>query len=251
MDASSSQRKTEEVAFWDKVARQRIYAAFDRHEYESVIDRTLGTDLTGKVIVDVGCASGLSAALFAARGARVVGIDISPELIAQAARNFPEYAIQIEFKVGDAEHLDLADASIDGCFFGGVLHHFPDRENVYADTARVLKPGGKLVAIEPNRLNGFELVEWAIADLRNKLSPNEYPIDPREMKRDLISHGFRDVRFFGMRSDIPFLAQLPLLRRGFSRSKGFWFKRPVLRVVDAFRAPENRGTFFAIEGRKP
>jgi ubiquinone/menaquinone biosynthesis C-methylase UbiE len=251
MDASSSQKKGEEAAFWDKVARERIYAAFDRAEYESVIDKTLGVDLTGQTIVDVGCASGLSAALFAARGARVIGIDISPQLIAQAARNFPEYADQITFKVGDAEHLDLGDASVDGCFFGGVLHHFPDRDNVYTETMRVLKPGGKLVAIEPNRLNGFELLEWAIADLRGKLSPNEYPINPREMKRDLAQYGFADIRYFGMRFDIPFLAQLPVTRRWFSRSKGFGFKRPVLRFVDAFRAPESRGTFFAIEGRKP
>jgi len=245
----STQKKDAEAAFWDKVAQERIYAAFDKEEYESYID-SLGKDLTGKTIVDIGSASGVSAALFAARGAIVYGIDISPELIAQAKTLWPEYEDRLHFQVGDAENLDFEDNSVDACFFGGVLHHFPERERVYAEAARILKPGGRFIAVEPNRLNGLELIEWGIADLRGKLSPNEYPIDPQVMKSEMMAHGFSPVNFVPVRFDIPFLAQLPLLRYGFSRQKGFWFKRPMLKFIDAFRAPENRGTFFVIDGVK-
>ena len=74
----------------------------------------------------------LSAALFAARGATVHGIDISPDLIAQSQKLWPEYADRLHFRVGDAENLDLPDNSVDACFFGGVLHHFQEREQVCA-----------------------------------------------------------------------------------------------------------------------
>ncbi len=247
----SSQDKHGEQRFWDKMARERIYAAFDKHEYLEMFDKTLGTDLTGQRIVDIGCASGVSAALLASRGAEVVGLDISPELIEQAKTLWPEYGGQIHFATGDAERLELEDGSVDVCFFGGVLHHFPERERVYQECLRVLKPGGRFLALEPNRLDFFERIEWAVADLRGKLSPNEYPIDPNTMKQELRQAGFQNARFFVTRSDIPVLAQIPFVRRWFSRQKGFGFKRPILRFANAFRAPDSRGTFFVIEGTRP
>ena len=112
----------------------------------------------------------------------------------------------------DAENLKLADASLDAVFFGGVLHHIPLLDKVYAEAFRVLKPGGKLVAIEPNRLDVFERIEWALADLRGKLTPNEYPINPLEMRRELIGAKFKSVQFWTIRHDIPVLAQIPLLK---------------------------------------
>jgi ubiquinone/menaquinone biosynthesis C-methylase UbiE len=247
---SSIQNKTGETAFWDKMARERIYAAFDDNEYLEVFDRTMDLDLNGKTIVDVGCASGVSAALLASRGAMVIGLDISPELIKQAQKLWPEYAEKITFMVGDAENLEIEDCSVDYCFFGGVLHHFPEKDRVYKESLRVLRPGGKFVALEPNRLDFFERIEWAVADLRCKLSPNEYPIDPKEMKQEVLATGFSKSSFWATRNDIPVLAQIPLVRRWFNRQKGFWFKRPVLRFFNAFRCPEHRGTFFVLEAIK-
>lgn len=182
MSVSSAQDKFSEASFWDKVAGQRVYAAFDQAEYDAVFDRVLGKDLGGKTVIDIGSASGVSAALLAARGAKVVGIDISPELVRQAKTLWTDYRERLDFMVGDAEKLELADASADVCFFGGVLHHFPECEQVYREAMRVLKPGGLFVAIEPNRLDIFELMEWTMADWRGKLTPNEYPIDPKAMR---------------------------------------------------------------------
>lgn len=250
MSDISGQDKFGEARFWDMVAGQRVYAAFDQDEYEQVIDKTLGKDLSGMTIVDIGSASGVSAALFAARGARVIGVDISPDLIEQAKSLWGEYAERMDFIVGDAEKLELADGSADAVFFGGVLHHFPIRNKVYDEAIRILKPGGKFIAIEPNQLDFIELVEWAVADLRNKLAPSEYPIDPREMRRELIEKGLKDVVFWPIRSDIPFLNQFPVFKNFFSRQRGFAVKRPVLKFVDAFRAPEARGTFFVLSSVK-
>ncbi|SDH15258.1 class I SAM-dependent methyltransferase [Roseospirillum parvum] len=250
MTTNSSQRKAEEVEFWDKVGRKRLYAAFDRQEYIDVIDSTVGVDLDGMFVVDIGCAAGLTSALFAARGATVHGVDISPELIARAAESWPEFKSRLTFGVGDAEALGFDDNTVDACFFGGVLHHFPDLQKTLEEALRVLRPGGRLIAVEPNRLDLLERIEWAVADLRGLLSPNEYPIDPRVMRQELKEAGFSQVRFWTIRRDIPVLAQIPLLGRAFNRQKGFWLKRPLLRFVDAWRAPEARGTFFVIEAIK-
>lgn len=250
-NSTSGQDKFAEAGFWDRVASQRVYAAFDQEEYEEVFRRSLAADITGLKIVDIGSASGVSAALLAARGADIVGIDISPKLVEQSRQLWQEYADRMTFMVGDAENLDMSDKSVDACFFGGVLHHFPHKERVYKEALRILKPGGHFVALEPNRLDIFERIEWAVADLRNKLAPSEYPIDPIEMKRELMAHGLTDVVFWTMRSDIPVLNQIPLVKRLFSRQKGFGIKRPILQFVDAFRPPEARGTFFVIKATKP
>lgn len=242
----SQQDKFAETAFWDKVAKQRVYAAFDNEEYEDLIQAVWGQDMTGLTIADIGSASGVSAALFAARGAKVLGIEIAPELVAQAKELWHDYAERIDFTVGDAEHLDLPDASLDAVFFGGVLHHIPQLDSVYAEASRVLKPGGKLVAIEPNRLDFLELIEWGVADLRGKLTPNEYPISPMVMKEELKAAGFARPRFWTTRHDIPVLAQVPLVKSMFNRKSGYWLKRPLLKLINAFRAPAHRGTFFVM-----
>ena len=246
-----AQDKEFEVAFWDLIARQRVYAAFDPPEYEGIFDRTLGGRLDGRRILDVGSASGVSAALLAARGASVVGIDISPGLITQAQRLWQAYADRIVFAVGDAEALTYLDGSFDCCFFGGVLHHFPDRTKVYSEALRVLKPGGLLVAIEPNCLDVMERVEWTLAGWRGRLSSNEAPLNPNAVARELEAGGYRDVEFWTTRHDIPVLNQFPVLNRFFSRQRGFAVKRPLLKVINRFRPPDHRGTFFVVKGVHP
>ena len=139
---------------------------------------------------------------------------------------------------------------MDAVFFGGVLHHIPDLSRDYSEPHRVLRPGGKIVAIEPNRRDFLELIEWGVADLRGKLSPNEYPIDPLVMRAELRGAGFSSPRFWTTRHDIPVLAQLPVLKQFFSRQSGFGLKGPLLKVIDAFRPPEARGTFFVMVAEK-
>ena len=133
----SQQDKFAETVFWDKVAKQRVYAAFDNEEYEALISAVWEADMSGLTVADIGSASGVSAALFAARGAKVLGIEIAPELVAQAKELWRDYTERIDFRVGDAEHLDLPDASLDAVFFGGVLHHIPLLDQVYAEAFRL------------------------------------------------------------------------------------------------------------------
>jgi len=247
---TNKQLKDSEKKFWNIVAGQRIYAAFDDDEYNSVFDVFLGEDLSGKLILDIGSASGVSAALLANRGAVVCGLDISEKLVEQSNELWKDYGDKIKFQVGDAESLDFDDCSVDICFFGGVLHHIPDLTNVIAEVRRVLKPNGLFVAMEPNKLDWLELVEWKIAGLRGKLSPNEYPIDPELLSYQLSANNFYDQTYKLFRRDIPFFAQIPILKIFCSRSKGWWLKKPLLAVVDFFCLDNCKGNFFMIAAKK-
>ena len=247
----TGQNKFGEQDFWDKVAGQRVYAAFDDAEYADIFDRVLGADLSGESIIDIGSASGVSAALLAARGAKVLGVDISPELIRQAEQLWGDYEERLTFAVGDAENLDVPDQSVDVTFFGGVLHHFPEREKVFAEALRVTKPGGRFIAIEPNRRDFLELVEWRVAGWRGKLSPNEYPIDPYVMASELSHAGFVAIDHWTTRHDIPVLAQMPRVGRLFRRNHGGWLKKPVLGALNTLRPNDRQGTFFVASARRP
>lgn len=243
------QDKHSEVKFWDAVADERVYSAFDPSEYQWVIDKLLCDEKNLGKVLDVGCASGISAVMFSQHSSRVVGLDISPELIRQATRLNPVQNIVV-FEVGDAECLTAGDSTFDIVFYGGVIHHLVDRSALISEAFRVLRPGGRIVAMEPNALDFFERIEWKVARLRGKLSPNEEPIDPLLFSQELFQQGFSSVKFEVFRSDIPVLNQIPVLKRFFSRSRGMPLKKSVLRVVNVFRKNESQGNFFLISAQK-
>ena len=172
------------------------------------------------------------------------------KLIQQAQRLWVDEPNRPVFLVGDAENLPLNNDSCDVCFFGGVLHHFPVRSAVLQEAFRILKEGGKLVAVEPNLLDFLERIEWFVAGVRKKLTPNEYPISPIAFQQELVSTGFSQIEIFTIRHDIPFLAQFPILKHFFSRQKGFKMKKPILAVINQFRSDWQKGTFFVVKGVK-
>ena len=92
----------------------------------------------GERILDLGCGDGTLTEQIAARGASVVGIDASAEMIA-AAR-----ARGLDVRVVDAQQLPF-DADFDGVFSNAVLHWIKDADAVLRGVARALKPGGRFV----------------------------------------------------------------------------------------------------------
>ncbi|HEV8475169.1 MAG TPA: class I SAM-dependent methyltransferase [Methylomirabilota bacterium] len=94
----------------------------------------------GARVLDVACGPGHVAAAAAARGARVLAVDLSPEMVALARRSHPG----LDARQGDAEALPFDDARFDAvvCNFG--LGHFPRPETAVRELARVLVPGGRL-----------------------------------------------------------------------------------------------------------
>lgn len=107
----------------------------------------------GERILDLGCGTGQLAAEIAARGAEVIGLDASPEMIEQARRSYP----QLRFMVGDAADFRLA-APCDAVFSNAVIHWVPDHEGVARAVAGALKPGGRFVAEFGGRGNVAALI---------------------------------------------------------------------------------------------
>lgn len=102
----------------------------------------------GDVVVDIGSGAGIDC-LFAAQKVgptgRVIGIDMTPDMIARARANARAAgATNVEFRLGDAEHMPVADASADWVISNCVINLSPDKPAVFREIARVLKPGGRI-----------------------------------------------------------------------------------------------------------
>jgi SAM-dependent methyltransferase len=116
----------------------------------------------GQNVLDVGCGTGVVAITAARIGARVHGVDLTPELLERARENARIAQVEIDFREGDAEALPFGDGECDVVLsqFG---HMFAPRPDVtIAQTLRVLKPGGVIAFTTwpPELLIGaiFELV---------------------------------------------------------------------------------------------
>ncbi len=104
----------------------------------------------GASVLEYGCGTGWRAVALAGVGARVHGIDISPVAIelARASAKREGVARNTTFSVMDAEALDLPAASVDVLCGTSILHHL-DLERAYGEVARVLRPTGRAIFLEP------------------------------------------------------------------------------------------------------
>src|SRR5262245_54632544 len=94
--------------------------------------------------LDLACGTGLMAERAAAAGADVTGIDLAPVLIATAKERAAELELDIVYAVGDAEQLEVPDASFDKVSSTAGIMFTPDHEASAGELARVTKPGGRI-----------------------------------------------------------------------------------------------------------
>lgn len=92
--------------------------------------------------LDLGCGEGHHTRLLAARGARMLGLDVAPRFIAHARATEVHQALGIDYLIGDAIALPLASASLDFVIACMSLMDVPQPERALAEVRRVLKPGG-------------------------------------------------------------------------------------------------------------
>ncbi len=113
---------------------------------EALYDRlaAFGIGRAGQRLLDLGTGTGALGRGFARRGCRVVGLDPSPELLAEARRLDAEARVESRYLVGRAEATGLAAAGFDVVSAGQCWHWF-DRAAATAEIRRLLVPGGRLV----------------------------------------------------------------------------------------------------------
>jgi SAM-dependent methyltransferase len=102
----------------------------------------------GLRVLEYGCGAGTYSFTLAARGADVTGIDISDVAIEQATAEASRRGLPIKYVRMDAERLEFSDSTFDLVCGVAILHHL-DLDKAFANLARVLRPGGRAVFLEP------------------------------------------------------------------------------------------------------
>lgn len=180
---------------------------------------------TGEVGLDLGVGTAdLSIAVIrgAGPGTRMIGIDITPEMLAQGRLKLARLGLQdrIDLRLGDAEHIDLPDNSVDGCCSAFTVRNLTDIKQGFRDMLRVVRPGGRVVCLEISHPPGiilgplFHFYFYKLAPLFGTIigkafeeytylphSLTTFP-DAATLKAYMEEVGWRDVRFYRLTGGI-------------------------------------------------
>lgn len=106
----------------------------------------------GEVVVDLGSGAGFDIFIAARKvgpSGRAIGVDMTPEMLSRARQSIPSFKEKsglenVEFRLGEIEHLPLADNSVNVILSNCVLNLSPDKPQVWKEIHRVLRPGGRV-----------------------------------------------------------------------------------------------------------
>jgi SAM-dependent methyltransferase len=109
---------------------------------------SLGEPQPGQTVLDLGCGAGFDTLLAAQRvgtSGKVIGVDMTPEMIAKARSNAASLGLMnVEVVLGEIDALPLSDSSVDLVISNGVFNLCPEKPRVLSEVFRVLRPGGRL-----------------------------------------------------------------------------------------------------------
>ena len=139
-------------------------------------------DVRGKTILEYGCGDGENTVVLANRGAKVIALDISPELLDVTRRRLAVNGCDgVELVVGSAHSLPLPDESVDVVFGMAILHHL-ELDLASREVSRVLKKGGRAIFEEPTRNSKLVAKLRNLFPRRADVSPYERPLTTQEMQ---------------------------------------------------------------------
>jgi SAM-dependent methyltransferase len=168
----------------------------------------------GEVVLDLGSGAGIDCFLAAEKvgpTGRAIGVDMTPDMIDRARENAHQEKIgNVEFRLGEIEHLPVADASVDVIISNCVVNLSPDKPQVFREAFRVLKLGGRMF------LSDIVLLKELPRAVRESIEAYVGCVAGASLKADYLAAigaaGFRDVEIvketgaeavFGSRCDDP------------------------------------------------
>jgi arsenite methyltransferase len=163
----------------------------------------------GERVLDLGSGAGFDCFLAASRvgnTGRVIGVDMTPEMVSKARHNARRVsAANVEFRLGEIEHLPIPDESIDVIISNCVINLSPDKRAVFREAIRVLKPGGRIAisdvvsthAIPKEVAENVEALTGCIAGAA--------PVD--EIRAMLSEAGFDGIKVEARRDSAAIIAQ--------------------------------------------
>ena len=162
----------------------------------------------GETVVDLGSGGGFDCFLAAKQvgeTGKVIGVDMTPDMLSKARDNAGKMqAKNVEFRLGEIEHLPLADNSADIIMSNCVINLSPDKQKVYRDAFRILKPGGRLaisdivatvplpaeiqkdLALVSACVGGAATIDETV-DMLKKVGFQDIKLTPKDESRKLIS----------------------------------------------------------------
>ena len=150
----------------------------------------------GETVLDLGSGGGFDCFLAAksvGESGRVIGVDMTADMVSKARKNAEKLGAEnVEFRLGEIEHLPVADASVDVIISNCVINLSPEKIDVFREAWRVLKPGGRLAILDVVALQTLP------AEIKNDISLISGCVGGTEkievIEKALQDAGFQDVK---------------------------------------------------------
>lgn len=163
----------------------------------------------GETVLDLGSGAGFDCFLAARQvgdAGRVIGVDMTPDMVSKARANAVKGGYgNVEFRLGEIEHLPVADASVDVILSNCVINLSPDKAQVFRDAYRVLRAGGRLALSDVVALAPLPEELRSDPALYTGCIAGAASID--ELRGWLVAAGFTDIRIAPKDASREFIAQ--------------------------------------------
>lgn len=196
-------------------------------------------DVKGKIVLDLGCGTGVNIPALAARSQNVIGIDISPDLIALAARRLREEGITADLHSRSAYDTELPDRSVDVIFCMLLLHHL-EIPRIMTEMRRILKDDGFVVIREPIRFSKLYQNVAGMLPKRCDVSEYEHPFTENEFAEMTLEWKVSGVRYFRL-PFVPIALRMNLGAPAWKLSD--W-------ILSRVKRPEKWGTVAVVKAEK-
>ena len=195
-DRVLEKRRIEETRFFDSIAEdweKLKKEIFGEVNLNSMILKAVPLSDT---IVDMGCGTGDLLAPLREKSNRIIGVDKSPKMLAEAKRRFANNGKNVDLRIGELEHLPLGDGEADLAVINMVLHHVLDPRKTFLEAYRVLKKGNPFIIVDllnhhVERMReryGDRWLGFSVADIQKWLEKTGFNIgkvDYFELKKGL------------------------------------------------------------------